>query len=175
MNKTKCTTCGKEIEYKTKPPKQCAECRVGKIKTKVKKIKFSKPKKGSNGSASSKEGLMFDLLDNVLSKYEYINNGYYSWLQSPKHVPMQLDRYYPGLRLGFEFQGKQHYQYNPYFHKTKKQFKYLQECDQLKIDLCQNNNITLVHIKYNKKITEDYLLLKIKEANQELYKKLFSD
>lgn len=172
MKKIKCQICGKEIEYKTKPPMKCADCKEKKVK---KATKFRAPRKGKNGSASSKEGLMFDLLDEVLAGYDYINNGYYSWLISPKKVPMQLDRYYPELKLGFEYDGRQHYIFNSYFHRNKKQFKYLQNCDQLKTELCEKRDVTLIRIKYNKKITKEYLQLKLKEANPNLYNQLFLD
>lgn len=67
---------------------------------------------------------------------------------------------------------KQHYEYNSYFHKSKKQFKYLQKCDILKAKICATRGITLIHVKYDKKVTEQYLLLKIAETNPKLYNRL---
>ncbi len=152
LKSTKCA-CGNTIYYKTKPPTKCEECK-------------SKRKGYSHkvNSSSNGELLMFNTLDSIL-KLDYINNGYYSWLQSPKGSPMQLDRYYPDIKLGFEYQGAQHYRFNKYFHKTKKQFLYLQQCDTLKSQLCVVKGITLIHIRYDKSLTREYLISRIQDTN----------
>lgn len=106
---------------------------------------------------------MFKVLDDMYDA-EYINNGYYSWLKSPRGAPMQLDRYYPDLKLAFEHHGNQHFQYNKYYHKSKSQFNYLQECDRLKAELCKAHGIQLVVIDYRDKITPELINQRLKES-----------
>ena len=89
--KTKpCASCGKPVPYTTKPIKYCANCR------KPTKKRYKHKAKGSNGERG-----LFALLDKFI-RADYVNNGYYSFLRSPKGAPLQLDRYYPDLKLAFE-------------------------------------------------------------------------
>jgi hypothetical protein len=48
-----------------------------------------------------------------------------------------------------EFNGKQHYNYYPVFHKSVKDFEESVIRDQLKIDYCKENNIKLYIIRYD--------------------------
>lgn len=161
MRTTKCTVCGAPVEYKTKPPKKCAACKEA-----AKLVK--KPRKKSKSTRnSSKEVKMFRELDGLLPGQYYVRNGYYSFLMSPKHTPMQLDIYYPDLKLAFEYDGRQHAEFNKYFFKSKKQFQYLQRCDKLKDKLCAQLNITLIRISHDKKITPQLLTKKIEETGRD--------
>ena len=47
-----------------------------------------------------------------------------------------------------EFDGAQHYEYVPYFHKTISGFKRAQERDRLKNKYCLKHNIPLIRIPY---------------------------
>lgn len=120
---------------------------------------------------SKLESNVFGIL-NGLFRDEYINNGFYSWLMSPKHAPMQLDRYYPDIKLAFEIQGIQHLQYTPYYHRKQEDFKYLQKCDSIKAQICAQRKITLIHVKYNEVLSRDLILSKLYEHNKLLYSKL---
>ena len=161
--KTTCRKCGKEITYKTKPPSTCHIC-----KNKKKTRRQYPKKKNTKG-----ELYLFAVLDNILRGRTYINHGYYSMLPSPKGAPMQLDRYYPELRLAFEYDGPQHETYSPFIHKSYENFQYMKECDKVKEELCKKLGITLIRVHYKHRITDESLKLDIKKANKELYKKLF--
>jgi hypothetical protein len=124
------------------------------------------PKKTDKSIGSSHEALMIKLLNELLPNHIYIKNGYYSFLMSPKNQPMQLDVYFPDLKLAFEYQGRQHTHYSPYFFKSRKQFEYLKACDKLKKKLCKEAGITLICIDYTKKITSDYLKMRIVKAGR---------
>lgn len=76
---------------------------------------------------------------------------------------MQIDRLYPLLKIGFEFNGRQHYEYNPYMHQTEEAFLYLQQCDKLKRKLLKQLGYRLITIKYDKKITKGYLVRRLEE------------
>lgn len=155
MKTTVCEQCKSVIEYKTKKPKLCPKCKKGKPKF-YKKAKVPPQR-------SKKEAAMQYALNDILPEAEYIDNGYYSWLLSPKGAPMQVDRLYPRLKLGFEFNGRQHYEYNSYMHQTQEAFEYLQKCDRLKRKLLKQLGYKLIVIKYDKKITKGYLVRRLEE------------
>lgn len=150
MKTTECLVCKTKIEYKTKKPKVCRKCREANRRRKPR----------------SKEIRMFRALDEVFSGQYYIRNGYYSFLLSPKKAPMQLDIYYPDLKLAFEYDGSQHSQYNEYFFRNQQQFKYLQRCDALKDRLCKELGITLIRITHKNKITPQLIIKKILETDR---------
>jgi hypothetical protein len=50
--------------------------------------------------------------------------------------------------LTFEFQGCQHYEYVPFFHKKKKNFKSQLYRDELKLKLCKQIGIKLIVIHF---------------------------
>ena len=51
-----------------------------------------------------------------------------------------------------EFNGKQHYKFNAFFHKTAEKFEASKIRDQLKIDYCFKNNIPLHIIRYDDEV-----------------------
>ena len=67
---------------------------------------------------------------------------------SRKEIGMELDIFFPNLKLAFEYQGRQHLEFIKHFHKNKQDFK-----DQIKIDkkkdkLCKKKNIKIIIINY---------------------------
>ena len=96
MKIAKCVICGVDIKYVTKPPKKCQACKEA-----DKAVKNARKSRKSKRN-SSKEVQMFKVLEELLPSQYYIRNGYYSFLMSPKNAPMQLDIYYPELRLACE-------------------------------------------------------------------------
>lgn len=156
MRFTNCKTCSKQISYKTHKPILCKEC------------KNKKP-----AHMSKTESYVFSILDKTLPQSGYIDQGFYSFLVSPKGTLLQLDRYYPRWNLAFEVQGKQHYKYSEHYHKSEANFKYLQECDELKRKICKEKGITLIEVPYYRKLTVESLPLEIKAVNPDLYQKLW--
>lgn len=61
---------------------------------------------------------------------------------------LELDCYNPELRLAVEYNGKQHYQYVPYFHRNKEHFLNQKYRDELKRRMCRDNNILLIEVPY---------------------------
>lgn len=155
MKTTTCTECGIDVTYTTNRPKRCGACRE------KREQRFTPQKR--KPIRSKKEGLMQKVLNDLLPEAEYVDNGYYSWLPSPKGSPLQLDRYYPKLKIAFEFNGQQHYKYNPYMHQSVQAFEYLQKCDEKKARECEKRGVTLISIKYTKTITKEYLLKRLEQ------------
>ena len=62
---------------------------------------------------------------------------------------LQLDGYCPDLRLAFEYQGKQHYDPNSFFHsRDPTSFRKQQERDAAKAKRCQQTGVRLVIVPY---------------------------
>lgn len=67
---------------------------------------------------------------------------------------LEIDCYNDELKLGVEYNGKQHEEFVPYFHRYKGNFLQQRYRDELKKLMCENNGITLIsipsYIPYNK-------------------------
>lgn len=69
-----------------------------------------------------------------------------SWLRGGT---LELDGYNEELRIAFEYNGIQHYQFPNYYMKTYEEFQRQQANDQYKIEECKNNNVKLIVIPYS--------------------------
>ena len=80
--------------------------------------------------------------------------AYPSWLLSPKGNRMHLDGYNEALKLAFEHQGSQHYNYSQFFHKTKERFLRIQQHDKLKGEQCKQHGVKLMNVPHTVKVEE---------------------
>lgn len=64
---------------------------------------------------------------------------------------LEIDCYNDILKLGVEYQGKQHYVYTPFFHKNKEAFRNQQYRDELKRIYCRDAGIHLIEVPYTVK------------------------
>ncbi len=78
-----------------------------------------------------------------------------------KPAGLELDIYIPELKLAFEYNGQQHYERIPFFHKTEEEFEAQQYRDRCKKKICKLKGITLIRIKYDEKLSEQLILKKI--------------
>lgn len=74
-------------------------------------------------------------LDEMLRPFKYIDNWKPPWLKASTGRRFELDCYYPELRVGFEFQGEQHFQ-------DEKQIRR----DKYKWQLCKEQDIEVILI-----------------------------
>lgn len=81
-----------------------------------------------------------------------------------KQKPLELDGY-SQLNIAFEYNGKQHYEFVPYIHKTKDKFIIQQKRDKIKYKWCKDNNIDLFIIPYTVKYNqlENYIINLLEE------------
>ena len=61
---------------------------------------------------------------------------------------MELDCFNEELKLGVEYNGRQHYEYTPFFHTSKEAFYNQKYRDKLKRIYCAERGITLIEIPY---------------------------
>ena len=78
---------------------------------------------------------------------------------------LELDLYNPELNLCVEINGKQHYEYIPYFHNNKEAFFNQRYRDEMKKTKCRENGINYIEVPYHIKLSqlEDYIKLKCKD------------
>ena len=74
-----------------------------------------------------------------------------------------IDIYLPGLMVGFEFDGQQHFEYCEHFHGSRESFIKAQKRDHEKDDICRSQGITLIRVAYNEEMTKDLVLSKLEE------------
>lgn len=83
------------------------------------------------------------------------------WLKGFKGKSLEIDAYCEDLKLAIEYQGKQHYEFIPAWHKTQEYFQECQARDELKRQLCTQNGVTLFEIPFiekpNKESVEDHI------------------
>lgn len=64
---------------------------------------------------------------------------------------LELDCYNDEMKVAVEYNGKQHYDYTPYFHNSKEAFYNLKYRDFMKQQLCDKNGIKLIIVPYTVK------------------------
>jgi hypothetical protein len=78
---------------------------------------------------------------------------------------LELDCYNPELRLAVEYNGAQHYNYIPFFHKNKEAFYNQKYRDELKRIRCKELGIVLIEIPYTKEKQLEAFLREQLQAN----------
>lgn len=73
--------------------------------------------------------------------------------------PLELDCYNDELKIAVEYNGKQHYEFIPYFHSNKEAFQNMKYRDYMKQKLCSENGVKLIIVPYSVKHQEihDYI------------------
>ena len=87
---------------------------------------------------------------------------------------LEIDCFNKELNLGVEINGKQHYEFVPFFHKTHDRFRLQQYKDNLKKRMCKENGVDLIEIPYDVKNVKKFLfeeISKISRLKQKILKK----
>lgn len=79
---------------------------------------------------------------------------------------LELDGYCEPLKLAFEFNGRQHYEYSPHFHKNKTEFYNGQYRDEMKRKLCIEQGIHLLTVPHDCKNIEHFLRMALEKAGK---------
>ena len=61
---------------------------------------------------------------------------------------LEIDCFNETLMLGCEYNGKQHYEFVPRFHRTRDSFRNQQYRDDMKYRACEENGIKLIIVPY---------------------------
>ena len=62
---------------------------------------------------------------------------------------MEIDMFNEELGLGLEYNGSQHYHFNPFWHQNEEGFEKQKYRDKLKMRLCKENNVNIIVVPYN--------------------------
>jgi hypothetical protein len=115
---------------------------------------------------SKSEGLCRRILEKYFNKP--FDKARPDFLRNPVtggNFNLEIDCYNPELKLGLEYQGKQHSEYIPFFHSSKEAFLNQKYRDELKRRMCKDNGVKLIEIphtvKYDK--VEKYLMNELKK------------
>lgn len=105
------------------------------------------------------EALLRMFLKRAFPKHKHYYNVRNLGIINPKtNQQLEIDIYIPDLKIGFEFNGKQHH------------YDDQKEKDQIKKKFCNKNNITLINIWTNTLCNDLYTFLKTKYPNLEMAK-----
>lgn len=99
-----------------------------------------------------------DMLDANFPQFHIKENHRPDWLISSDKTKLELDFYIEELKIAFEVQGAQHYQFTPLFHRDMNGFEKRLRLDQEKKDLCYGRGIRLIEI-----FTETDAIIAVKE------------
>lgn len=85
------------------------------------------------------------------------------WLKFKNGANLELDYYCEKLSLAFEYNGKQHYDYIPHFHRTYEAYELQLERDEYKAKMCEKEGIKLIIVPYtiDEKKMYSYILSKL--------------
>ena len=72
----------------------------------------------------------------------------FNWLVNNEGNQLELDGYNKEWNIGFEYQGRQHYEFIHFFHRNEETFKKRRSDDKLKKKLCKLNEITLIEVPH---------------------------
>ncbi len=61
---------------------------------------------------------------------------------------LEIDCYDPQSKIGVEYNGVQHYEYVPYFHKNKEHFLNQKYRDDMKRRMCRDEGVTLIEVPH---------------------------
>lgn len=67
---------------------------------------------------------------------------------------LELDCFDEELRIGVEYQGRQHYEYVPYWHRSEAEFMNQKYRDEIKRMKCKENKVILIEVPYKVKLPE---------------------
>lgn len=75
---------------------------------------------------------------------------------------LEIDCYIPELKLGFEYNGLQHYEHVEIFHKTKEDFEAQKQRDVEKLRRAKEKGIKIITIRYDELVTKEVIEGKLK-------------
>ena len=97
------------------------------------------------------ETLLFHIVKRIFCTNEVIFHHRPDWLEG-----LEIDVYIPSLKIGFEYQGAQHFQPIKFW-GGKEALEQLRERDAKKANQCNKLGIRLITVDYTESLTEDYI------------------
>lgn len=109
------------------------------------------------GDSWVSETMLYHIVKNIYPNEEIIRHYRPKWLDG-----LELDIFVPGMNLGVEYQGIQHFQAIDHW-GGQTQLEKQKEHDERKKTLCDKLGVKLVCVNYDEPMTSDYILGKLTE------------
>ena len=100
---------------------------------------------------------MYDLIKNIFQGLEVRYRFKPKWLRR-----MELDVYVPKVKLGFEYQGQQHFKPIELFGGEQAFIEQVKR-DALKKKICADRGIEIIYVYYDEELSEKLLLQKTED------------
>lgn len=97
------------------------------------------------------ETRMYNIIKEIFPKEKIVFHYRSEWLCN-----LEIDVYLPILKIGFEYQGKQHFEPVNFF-GGKKKFDYQKANDIKKEKLCKDNDVKLYKVNYDDPLTKKFI------------------
>jgi len=144
-----CETCGKEISVTESRAKRTKYC--------------SKKCQMLSMFSSCDERRVVKIISDLLNEIP-VKQHTWDWLTNPKSGrPLYIDAYFPQHNLAVEYDGRQHWQFVPFYHKTRQQFTELQYRDKVKECLLKQFGILLLRITSKEPKTDKYIATRLRQ------------
>ena len=109
------------------------------------------------GDAWVSETILYNIVQELYPSYEILRHHRPVWLEG-----LELDVYIPDLKLGFEYQGIQHFKAVKHW-GGEKQLEKQKEHDERKLKLCREHGVSLICINYDEPLNKEYIQSKIND------------
>jgi len=87
-------------------------------------------------------------------------------LKNPKTgMSLFIDGYFPDSQIAIEYDGVQHYEFTPHFHKDISSFRYQQSLDRFKDAVMDTMGINMIRIRYDESVDKNSLEKKLSNKN----------
>lgn len=156
----RCNICGRQSPNKLCPKHE----KTLMWDSKLQGFRLKKRNTGSRYTQSSyhkAETKLVRILERVYGLSDVFTSFHPVWAVSNKGVLYEYDVCIPSDKLLIEYNGRQHYEYVPFFHRNYYNFIKQQRRDGLKKRMAKKNNYNLVIFKYDDPITKNFVLSKI--------------
>jgi hypothetical protein len=85
----------------------------------------------------------------LIPGYDVFENTRPAWLVTASGERLELDFCVRDLGVAVEVQGKQHYEFTPFFHDSAQDFLDQQRRDREKLSICKHMGISLIHVSHH--------------------------
>lgn len=107
------------------------------------------------GENWTSEVILFGIVEAIFKNNETLRHHRPRWLEG-----LEIDIYVPDYKLGFEYQGIQHYVAVEHWGGEKQLIKQ-KENDRRKLDLCKEHGVNLIFVDYNEELSTELIKRKI--------------
>jgi hypothetical protein len=156
----KCYICG----FPAKDKLCTTHTKLYKWESSIQGFRLKKKNSGSRYTQNEfhkNEILLTKFLEQYYGKKNIITSYHPIWALSKKNVLYEYDIYIKTIDVLIEYNGQQHYEFIPFFQKTKSNFKKQVSRDKLKVRLAKKNGKKLIIFKFDEPIFKDYVINKI--------------